>query len=249
MCHSQGESPFAHTTCLWSAVSVFIWLTDGWCTSHSSLYTYWRCQTWNQYIMKSSILYVWEAQYLGWIQMLPYCADVKLLQVCLPETIIVPAILHLLDRTTLHHLHFVKFKHHVHWDHKQTKIGFMSNTQCFDKWLYPVVDLGRDGRQRFHGVEWGYVVENRCPGLAIRTKVNRVYKCDMHSIQSAGLCLYPEVTGINSCNITEMQLHQLYGMIVVTVKADMHMQDSTCYSHGTTYILPTEMSWRSLQRK
>lgn len=117
-------------------------------------------------------------------------ADVKLLQVCLPETIIVPAILHLLDRTALHHLHFVKFKHHVHWDHKQTKIGFMSNNQCFDKWLYPVVDLGRDGRQGFHGVGWGYVVKNRCPGLAIRTRMIRVYKCDIQSLHSAGLCLY-----------------------------------------------------------
>lgn len=44
-----------HTTYWWSAVSVFIWLTDGGCTSHSSPYTYWQCQTRNQYIKKSSM--------------------------------------------------------------------------------------------------------------------------------------------------------------------------------------------------
>lgn len=49
------DCPFANATCLWSAVIMFIWLTDGWCASLSAIYTYWRCQTWNQYIMKSSI--------------------------------------------------------------------------------------------------------------------------------------------------------------------------------------------------
>lgn len=192
MCHSQGERQRL-SFCTHNMLVIccqHVHLTDRWLVHLTQLSLHLLTVPDMKsiyYEIKYTVLYVWEAQYLGWIQMLPYCADVKLLQVCLPETIIVPAILHLLDRTTLHHLHFVKFKHHVHWDHKQTKIGFMSNTQCVDKWLYPVVDLGRDGGQSFHGVGWGYVVKIRCPGLVIRTRMIRVYKRDMHSIHSVWL--------------------------------------------------------------
>lgn len=123
------DCPFAHATCLWSAVIMFIWLTDGWCASLSAIYTY----------MKSiyyEIKYMWrrhstlvESKRRHTALMSSCCRSVFL------KIITAPTILHLLDRTTLHHHHFVKFKHHVHWDHRQTKIGCMSNTECFDKWL------------------------------------------------------------------------------------------------------------------
>lgn len=226
MCHSQGErqrlSFYTHNMLVICCQHVH--LTDRWLVHLTQLALHLLMVP----DMKSiyyEIKYTARVgvAHLGWIQMMPYCADVKLLQVCLPETIIVPAILHLLDRMTLHHHHFVKFKHHVHWDHKQTEIGFVSNTQCFDKWLYPVVDLGRDGRQCFHGLGWQYVVENKFSGLAIRTRMIRVSKSDMHSIHSVWLCLYPEVTGINSCNITEMK----YQLIIAAPPALWY---HSCYS-------------------
>lgn len=56
---------------------------------------------------------------------------------------------------------------------------------------------------------WCWVVmcgPNRWCGLAIRTRMIRVYTCDIHSIHSLGLCLEQEVTGVNSCSTTSVKL-------------------------------------------
>lgn len=123
------ECAFTRTLYLWSAVIMFIWLTDGWCTLHSSLYTYWRCQTWNLYIIKSRT----REGTLLWLNS----------NVAIPCWCHVVAGLSYWNNYTSYDSPFVtqddapssSLCHVQSPCSSRPQIGCLSNTECFDKWL------------------------------------------------------------------------------------------------------------------
>lgn len=116
-------------TYLWSAVIMFIWLTDGWCTSHSSLYTYWQRQTWNKNIL-------WNQVYCTWRRHTTLFGS----KCCHHHTV---ADLSYLNNYSPNNSPFVRQDDtsssslcHVQPPcSSRPQIGCLSNTECFDKWL------------------------------------------------------------------------------------------------------------------
>lgn len=178
---------------------MFIWLADGWCTSHSSLYTHWQCQTWNQYILKLRIRKRGTPLWLNPnVAVLCWCHAV--------------AGLSSWNNYSSYNSPFVRRDDTLSSSlcHVQSpcssrpQIGCLSNAECFDKWLCLYTSL-KAGRCRTT-FSWCWVTTCGLQGvvwiLAIRTGMIRVYMCNIHSIHSIWLCLYPEVPWNYSCSIT-----------------------------------------------